>query len=486
MQLSGRLLGGRYELLSVLASGGMGQVWRARDTLLQRQVAVKVLRSDVSADRTFLVRFRAEAQHTAALTHPNIAAVFDYGEVPDDGGEHRAYLVMELVEGEPLAALLDRHRRLGAPLTLSILRQIAAALAVAHEAGVVHRDIKPANVLVLPDGLVKVTDFGIASSASSLPLTRTGQVLGTAHYLSPEQAQGEKATPASDVYAAGALGYECLAGRRPFEAENAVQVAVMQIHDVPAPLPPDVPAPVRELVQRAMAKDPAQRYPDGAALRAAVEQVIPVVAPTPEQVRTATLTVPLPLPNRPRPADATAVLPAGARPAEEQRTLVLPGPGQEEQPAPPSRRGRVVVGAVVAALVVLAAVLFGVLHGTGGSPGPSSTRSSPASAPSTTAAPTTPTPTTPPSVQLAAADYTGRPVAAVQQQLAAMGLPVVLKPVQQPGVPTGTVVAIDPSGTVPAGSTVTVSYAAPSSPPPQPKPAPGHGKHPPKKKGGGD
>jgi serine/threonine-protein kinase len=481
MQLSGRLLGGRYELLSVLASGGMGQVWRARDTLLQRQVAVKVLRSDVSADRTFLVRFRAEAQHTAALTHPNIAAVFDYGEVPDDGGEHRAYLVMELVEGEPLAALLDRHRRLGAPLTLSIVRQIAAALAVAHEAGVVHRDIKPANVLVLPDGLVKVTDFGIASSASSLPLTRTGQVLGTAHYLSPEQAQGEKATPASDVYAVGALAYECLAGRRPFEAENAVQVAVMQIRDVPAPLPPDVPVPVRDLVQRAMAKDPAQRYPDGAALRAAVEQVIPVVAPPPEQVRTATLTVPLPLPNRPRPADATAVLPGGARPAGEQRTLVLPGSGEEQ--APPSRRGRVVVGAVVAALVVLAAVLFGVLHGTGSSSGPSSTPSSSAPTPTTTAAPTTPTPTTPPPVQLAAADYIGRPVAAVQQELARMGLPVVLKPVSQPGLPSGTVVGIAPSGAVPAGSTVTVSYAAPSSAPPA-EPAPGHGKHPPKKKGG--
>src|SRR3954451_13851293 len=133
MELTGRLLGNRYELVSVLAGGGMGQVWRAYDRLLKRQVAVKVLRSDVSGDPAFLARFRAEAQHTAALSHPNIAAVYDYGEVPDDG-EHRAYLVMELVAGEPLSALLDREKRLGVPLTLSVLRQIAAALAVAHAA----------------------------------------------------------------------------------------------------------------------------------------------------------------------------------------------------------------------------------------------------------------------------------------------------------------------------------------------------------------
>ena len=229
-----RLIGDRYELRALLASGGMGRVWRAHDTLLQRPVAVKILRSEFTGDPAFLGRFRAEAQHAAVLAHPNIASVFDYGELAQDG-EHLAYLVMELVEGESLAALLARVRRLDVALTLSILRQTAAALAVAHAAGVVHRDVKPGNVLMGPNGTVKITDFGIAWSASSVPLTRTGQVIGTAQYLSPEQAAGEKATPASDVYALGAVAYECLTGRRVFDGENSVQIAVKQIREEPDP-----------------------------------------------------------------------------------------------------------------------------------------------------------------------------------------------------------------------------------------------------------
>jgi hypothetical protein len=474
MELVGRLLGGRYELLSLIAGGGMGQVWRARDTLLNREVAVKVLRSDVSGDPAFLARFRAEAQHSAGLSHPTIAAVYDYGEVPDDG-EHRAYLVMELVAGEPLSAVLEREHRLPLPLALSILRQVAAALAVAHAAGVVHRDVKPANVLVTPDGLVKITDFGIASSAASLPLTRTGQVIGTAYYLSPEQAQGAKAGPASDVYAAGAVAYECLAGRRPFEGESAVQVALMQIRDTPAPLPPDVPAPVRGLIERAMAKDPAERFPDGAALRAAVERIIPVVAPSPDHLRTMTTTVPLPLPSRPRSAHATALLPgptAGSGPgaaASSPPTAVLPAPVPAVGPR--RRRGHrgMVAAVAVVALVLLAAIVYGVLHRGGGSASPASgtTAAHSTPAPTTTAAPTTPTPTTPPPVLLAASDYTGRPVAEVQAQLTALGLNVQLDPVQAAGVPVGKVVGIDPSGAVPPGSTVTVSYAAAPTPPPK-------------------
>jgi serine/threonine protein kinase len=474
MELTGRLLGNRYELVSLLAGGGMGQVWRAYDRLLKRQVAVKVLRADVSSEPTFLARFRAEAQHTAALAHPNIAAIFDYGEVPDDS-EHRAYLVMELVDGEPLSALLEREQRLPVPLVLSILRQLAAALAAAHAAGVVHRDVKPANVLVTPDGRVKITDFGIASSAASLPLTGTGQVIGTAHYLSPEQAQGGKASPASDVYAAGAVAYECLAGRRPFDGESAVQVALMQIRDTPAPLPPDVPVQVRGLVERAMAKDPAQRYPDGAALRAAVERVIPVVAPSPDHLRTMTTTMPLPLPNRPRRSDATMALPAPEAAAAAGRGLT---PGAVSQPTavlPPSvmprdrprQRGhrRMIVAVVLVALVLLTAVVFGVLnsHSDPSTPASGTTSSSPPS--SSTTSPTTPPPTTtPPSVQLAAADYVGRPVAAVQAQLTALGLTVRLTPVRAEHTPAGQVVGIDPSGAVAPGSTVTVSYAAAPTP----------------------
>src|SRR3954454_17155660 len=271
-----RTLADRYELRALLAAGGMGQVWRAHDQLLGRPVAVKVLRNEYTGDELFLARFRAEAQHAAALGHPNIAAVYDYGEEStiDGSGEHLAYLVMELVEGESLSTLLARSGTLSPDRTLDVLRQTASALAVAHEAGVVHRDVKPGNVLVRWDGTVKITDFGIAWSAGSVPLTQTGQVIGTAAYLSPEQAAGAHASAASDVYALGMVGYECLAGRRAFDGDNSVTIALRHLRDTPDPLPDDVPAGVRTLIERATVKDPAQRYPDGAAVVAAIDDLL--------------------------------------------------------------------------------------------------------------------------------------------------------------------------------------------------------------------
>jgi len=326
----GTLLAGRYRLASLIAGGGMGQVWRGRDTLLDRPVAVKVLRDQFAADPSFRARFRAEAQHAATLTHPHIAAVFDYGEVPGaPGTEPVAYLVMELVEGESLADVLRREGRLDAPRTLDVLRQAADGLGAAHAAGVVHRDIKPANLLVGLDGRVKLTDFGIARSAASVAITATGQVIGTAHYLSPEQASGQPATPASDVYALGTVGYECLAGRRAFEGESAVQIAVMQIRDRPDPLPGDVPPAVRTLVERAMAKDPALRYPDGAALRDAVDGV-PAGATTASAGPTAVL----PVAARPSPSP-TAVLPAAP-----SATRTAPRCATRSTACPPVRRRR--------------------------------------------------------------------------------------------------------------------------------------------------
>src|SRR5688572_25380304 len=315
MQPQVRLLGDRYELQSVLASGGMGRVWRARDAVLQRPVAVKVLRSEFTGDASFVGRFRAEAQHTAVLAHPNIAALYDYGEVEQDG-ERLAYLVMELVEGESLATLLARERRLDVPQTLGILRATAAGLAAAHAAGVVHRDVKPGNVLLGPAGVVKITDFGIAWSASSVPLTQTGQVIGTAQYLSPEQAAGGKAGPASDVYALGAVAYECLTGRRVFDGENSVQIAVKQIRDHPDPLPAELPANVRGLVERALSKDPAERFPDGAALLAAVDDVLSGRPPVPP-VRTRTAVLPVPLG-----ATTAVTAPAAATSASGMRVAV--------------------------------------------------------------------------------------------------------------------------------------------------------------------
>ncbi|HKR50924.1 MAG TPA: serine/threonine-protein kinase [Pseudonocardiaceae bacterium] len=271
---SGRLLAQRYRLGRRIAIGGMGEVWEAADTRLERQVAVKVLKPELSGDAEFRHRFHTEARMTASLNHPGIAAVHDYGEAADPDSPYPwAYLVMELVAGDPLATVLTRQPRLGADRTLDILGQAADALQAAHERGLVHRDVKPGNILITPAGRVKVTDFGIARAVDAAPLTRHGMVMGTAHYIAPEQAAGDEAGPAGDVYSLAVVGYECLTGQRPFLADNAVTVAMMHIRDRPPPLPPDVPAGVRTLIETALVKDPRQRYGTGGEFAAAVAAV---------------------------------------------------------------------------------------------------------------------------------------------------------------------------------------------------------------------
>jgi serine/threonine-protein kinase len=250
------LLAGRYRLVRLLGSGANGEVWRARDERLDRDVAVKVLRPELADDEEVRARFRAEARHAGGLRSPGIAAVFDFAE-RDDG----AWLVMELVDGQSLSQVLRSEGRLPVDRTLDLVEQAAAALQVAHDGGVVHRDVKPGNLLLRPDGRLSVTDFGIAHAAGAAALTRTGQVVGTASYLSPEQASGQPVTPATDLYALGVVAHECLTGRRPFERDDPVAVLLAHLQTPPPPLPDDVPRPVADLVERLLAKDPADRPP---------------------------------------------------------------------------------------------------------------------------------------------------------------------------------------------------------------------------------
>ncbi|GAA5046626.1 protein kinase domain-containing protein [Nocardia callitridis] len=296
---NGAMIANRYRLQRLIATGGMGQVWEALDTRLDRRVAVKVLKSEFSADPTFRQRFRTEAKTTAQLNHPGIAGIYDYGETIDPQGGETAYLVMELVQGEPLNTVLNRLGRLSVVQGLDLLEQTGRALEVAHSAGVVHRDVKPGNILVTPTGQVKITDFGIAKAVDASPVTKTGMVMGTAQYIAPEQAIGEDATAASDVYSLGVVGYEALAGQRPFSGDGAITVAMKHVRDTPPPMPANLPGNVRELIEITMGKEPQLRYSRGgefadavAAVRAGHRPPPPSGATPPVPVTGATRVIP--------------------------------------------------------------------------------------------------------------------------------------------------------------------------------------------------
>ncbi|WP_284582004.1 protein kinase [Streptomyces sp. 2P-4] len=267
---------GRYRITELLGSGGMAQVFRARDERLGRFVALKAMRHDLPYDPGWVTRFRREAQTMAGLSHPNIVSVHDTGEERRAGGGRPVpYLVMELVAGRSLAELLDAQGRLPLAEALPLALQILAALAAAHARGVVHRDIKPANVLLAEDGTAKVADFGIAAVAGRTVLTGTGAVLGTPHYMSPEQVEGRRDLDGrSDLYSLGVLLFRMLSGRVPFDADSAWSVGYAHLHTPPpslASLGISVPGAVESLLARALAKDPGDRYHDAAAMRAAVE-----------------------------------------------------------------------------------------------------------------------------------------------------------------------------------------------------------------------
>src|SRR3954471_23151491 len=278
MATEARLLGGRYELGEVLGFGGMAEVHRGRDVRLGRDVAIKMLRSDLARDPGFQGRFRREAQSAASLNHPSIVAVYDTGE-ETAGGEAAPYIVMEYVEGRTLRQVLEAEGRLLPQRALELTAQICAALDQAHRAGIVHRDVKPGNVMLTPGGEVKVMDFGIARAVTGTgaTMTQTAAVIGTAHYLSPEQARGEHVDARSDVYSTGCLLYELLTGAPPFSGESAVAVAYQHVREDPTPpsaVEPDVPPSVDAIVLVAMAKNPANRYASAAEMRADLERAM--------------------------------------------------------------------------------------------------------------------------------------------------------------------------------------------------------------------
>ena len=258
----GVTFGGRYELDSRIAIGGMGEVWEATDHVIGRTVAIKILKDEYMGDPGFLERFRAEARHAALVNHEGIASVFDYGE---EAGS--AFLVMELVPGEALSTILERDGSLSTDKTLDIVAQTSLALQAAHAAGLVHRDIKPGNLLITPDGRVKITDFGIARIADQVPLTATGQVMGTVQYLSPEQASGHPASPATDTYSLGIVAYEALAGKSArSRASRRSRSRWRRSTSRPRRCRRRSPQPVQNLVMAMIAKKPEERPASTAAV----------------------------------------------------------------------------------------------------------------------------------------------------------------------------------------------------------------------------
>jgi serine/threonine-protein kinase len=447
---SGLTFGGRYQLSSRIAIGGMGEVWQATDLVIGRTVAIKILKDEYLGDPGFLERFRAEARHAALVNHEGIANVFDYGE--EDGS---AYLVMELVPGEALSTVLEREKVLSTDRVLDIVAQTASALQAAHSAGLVHRDIKPGNLLITPDGRVKITDFGIARIADQVPLTATGQVMGTVQYLSPEQASGHPASPSTDIYSLGIVAYEALAGRRPFTGESQVAIAMAQINESPPDLPVTISEPVRNLVYSCIAKRPEDRPATAAHLARAAQAL-----------------------RRGDVAGAAAAVPgvaAGAAAlAATAATRVMPtgAPTTDTEPTPEVRRRSPWMWPLIAIVSLLAVALIAIIivfavQPTPPDDGPSkppTTASTPPTTPSDT-----PTPTT---VTINRADYIGLPQDQAIQKLTDTGGGFEISTTAGSAATSpdkaGTVQDISPTGNVRKGQTVTLTiygaFPAPSGP----------------------
>ncbi|MFC6146987.1 serine/threonine-protein kinase [Corynebacterium nasicanis] len=330
------LIGDDYRLQWIIGHGGMSTVWLADDTVHDREVALKILRPEFSDNREFLTRFRNEAETAELIDSDNVVRTYDYREIPDPAGHSFCFIAMEYVRGESLADLLAREKSLDEALCLDVLEQAAHGLSIIHRMDLVHRDIKPGNIMITQSGQVKITDFGIAKAAAAVPLTRTGMVVGTAQYVSPEQAQGREVTAASDIYSLGVVGYEMLAGQRPFVGDSSVSVALAHISQSPPPLSTSVSAEARELIGIALRKDPTQRFADGNELALAVSAVR--LGQRPPQPASAAMTR---VAQEPSPTESTRMLgrvthPTTIRPAQ---TIAPPPRPPVQRPAVQPARG---------------------------------------------------------------------------------------------------------------------------------------------------
>jgi eukaryotic-like serine/threonine-protein kinase len=459
-------LAGRYRLTRRIGSGGMGQVWQATDLVLDRSVAVKVLHDTEISNSGDVERFRAEARHAASFTHPGVALVYDYGEIHTDPPV--GYLVMELVRGEPLSAWIAKRKTITTQQAVGVLTQAAEALAAAHDAGLVHRDVKPANMMITPAGTLKLTDFGIATPSGN-PAAENGEVVGTALYMSPEQAVGAAPTPRSDVYSLAVVGYELLAGHPPFDGPPAA-VALAHVRNAPPPLPTQIPAGLADVIHRALAKNPASRPADGHGFAAALRQLpdvttaAGVISSIPPHTGAIDHTVAL---------DATELQPT-VRQREPDPTLRI----DAAAPIPVGRRAiaarpprRTLVGIVAAATVT--ALIVTLIVGLR----PSADVQDAASIPETSASITTPLA---PTITVTAATLIGRPLNVVRDTLQSEGLQVSVTPENEASTPSAIVFDVHPVGALPAGTIVvlTVKPASPSSVPmtnTAPARAPGNG-----------
>ncbi|ADD41771.1 serine/threonine protein kinase [Stackebrandtia nassauensis] len=320
----GQRLNDRYRLDERVAAGGMGEVWKGYDERLNRIVAVKVLHHALASDVVFQHRFHIEARAIAALQHPGVVNIYDFGDETGEDGQI-VYLVMEYVDGKSLQQILQEGGKLDVDETMRVIAGTAEALQVAHRAQIIHRDIKPGNILISKNGAPRIVDFGIARTAGAAGLTNTGMVMGTAAYVAPEQLRGDDPTPAADIYSLGVVAYQCLSGRKPFDSDVPATIIATALSDEPPPLPEEIPETVAAIVLRALAKEPDGRWASAADFAAACRK--PDNAPV-----------------SPAPAGdaATMVTPASA--AEAPTVVTPPPPGDAasqdaDSVTPPSMRG---------------------------------------------------------------------------------------------------------------------------------------------------